>query len=392
VGESSGQLSRVARRHARMLASHCQIAAVRNDTTAGIPAPRSCTDPARPGIIAAVVLSQPVSTPNASWYRRLRRVGDGTLAAVVFLGLACCGGKRGSDQGSPAVATNPPAPTTTSHVLEACPDAVTFGVSANLWNHELFPGCQPAPFHTYGVACSTACPMPCRERTRSDDFTSESTFTYRDGGIAAVEHIIHGLTGEYRRTERCTYQAGKLASCVDIDGNPVTLVRDASGRISEIRYEEHNKLAVTYDPRGRVSVLDFTNEPGTYLRHVELTWDDTGGLRSERATRSGGSGRETAPTTRTIDYRYDDRGRLVHITMGEQTIAYSDATGMVQSTRQTYFDGRDKKTAITTFEYDAHGRPTRIADAEVVREYDYECWPASTTSPPAAATGDAPLR
>jgi YD repeat-containing protein len=317
----------------------------------------------------------------------LCRVGDGCLAVVLVLGLAGCGGKRGSDLDSTAVATNRPASTTTSHALEACPDAVTSGVTAKLWNHELFPGCQPAQFDTYGVVCSAACPMPCRERRRGEDFTSETTFTYRDGGVVAIESIIHQFAQEQRWTERCTYRDGKLASCVDVYGKPVTLVRDASGRISEVRYGENYKLAVTYDPRGRVSVLDFTNEPGTYLRHVELVWDDTGSLRSERTTTSGGSGRVTAPTTRTIDYRYDDRGRLVHITMGDQTIVYSDATGMVQSTRETYFDGRDLTTAITEFEYDAQRRPTRIADAEVVREYDYECSPASTTSPPAAATG-----
>jgi hypothetical protein len=111
---------------------------------------------------------------------------------------------------------------------------------------------------------------------------------------------------------------------------------------------------VTYDPRGRISVLDFTYKTGTYRRHVELTWDDAGRLRSERTTTSGGSGRVTAPTTDTIDYRYDDRGRLVHIAMGDHTIAYNDATGMVQHTRYTYFDGRDLKTAVTRFEYDSH--------------------------------------
>lgn len=221
--------------------------------------------------------------------------------------------------------------------------------------------------------------MPCRERTKGNDYTSESTFTYRDGGIAAIEGIVHRSFGEERWTEQCTYQAGRLVSCVDMFGKPVTLVRDASGRISELRFEEHYKLTVTYDPRGRISVLDFTYGTGTYLRHVELTWDDAGNLRSERTTTSGGGGRVTAPTTDTIDYRYDDRGRLVHISMGDQTIAYTDATGLVQHTGQTYFNGREMKTAVAKFEYDSQRRPTRIADAELVREYDYECSPASTT-------------
>jgi hypothetical protein len=52
-------------------------------------------------------------------------------------------------------------------------------------------------------------------------------------------HVPASLSvGEHRLTEQCTYQAGKLASCVDMLGKTVTLVREESGRISELEFEE----------------------------------------------------------------------------------------------------------------------------------------------------------
>ena len=238
-----------------------------------------------------------------------------------------------------------------------CPIGVNGSRAQHFWSHEVFPGCSPPPFAFEGIACSGACPTPCRETIEGGSRTDQNwrnTYRYADGRLTEANGAtMSGQTynnGELQTThETCEYEHGQLARCNTLRG-PMVVHRDDRGRITQIE-ESDNTMSVTYDPAGQVVALTGTNG----LIHSQLRYDARHRLIEETERSS----------TDKYKYEYDVHSHFVHASLGDERRRYDPATGLFVQSSERISTGSWLATRTITISYDALRRPIRIVDASV---------------------------
>lgn len=261
--------------------------------------------------------------------------------------------------------------------LSVCPAFFSGDWVSYLWAHELFPGCPPAPFETLGVTCTDAgCPMPCRSRTTSLSGGSfETTYAYADGRFVQSDHTLVAKGSPVEWREHCDYEEGRLASCKSDHGD-VSIVRDTSGRITEIHilsWGTDYNVVPTYAANGEITKLHLTDGYRTSTIHR----DAAGRVSGETEVMVNRLGFDQGPSTRTITYDYDAQGRWVRSSPGDASYTYNARGALVRSSEYS-----NLATTTTAIAYDAQHRPRRIAEVAVdevnarsqrITNYEYDC-------------------
>ena len=116
---------------------------------------------------------------------------------------------------------------------------------------------------------------------------------------------------------------------------------------TEYTYDSVGNVATVKDPRGNTTTYEYYNS--RLLRKTTAP----------------------SPLSYATEYEYCDDGRLHHVKQNtaedgliyHQSIEYN-ARGLKEEVKGPYKSGQDLEINLTTFEYDALGRLTRVTDAE----------------------------
>lgn len=240
---------------------------------------------------------------------------------------------------------------------EACPDRTFSG-----WEHEIWPACPALPFrYDFDVCNGAACPQPCRvdverhEPNRPVRTSAEVTYDAR-GRLT----VMTPLAGEYVDETRCTYDGDLMTACgggliAYDERRRITLVTDPS----ESQYGPH---AFAYDEHGRVRSATIARRDEDDDR-LDYRYDDRGrligfdyqssGIHEHTSYRYGNDGRlaETDNGYVTFRYGYDARGRVVSVMDGRGEVALTyDARGRL--VREVTRDDPAEPPRIHTYVYD----------------------------------------
>jgi YD repeat-containing protein len=236
--------------------------------------------------------------------------------------------------------------------------------------HEVFPGCTPAQLMSDELACTEACPTPCR--VTIPDAKAAFAIEY-DHGRYARSVVTTDLGTE--AFETCEYAGATLVACTSDNHRRMPVVRDTHGRVTELGDGEPPAFEIEYDAHGdAVSVAVRDGEA-----NAVLSYDRDHRLIAERY-------RTDSPNEVAIAYAYDARGNIATITSTHQArpvagtmhLAYDAQNRCVRIT--TDADDRGLARAIA-IEYDARGRLVRTTETDrtATREeshdvaYAYDC-------------------
>jgi YD repeat-containing protein len=277
----------------------------------------------------------------------------GNVRGFVAVALAACGGPVAK----PVVANRG----TLDHAVrspDACPTPTLSG-----WEHAVWPSCPALPFrYDFDVCNGGPCPQPCRvevdEPKRANRVTASATYDTR-GRLTAMSP----LAGEYVFNMRCTYDGDRMTSC----GGDL-LAYDEHGRIAMVTEPSLEKSgfgprSYAYDEHGHIRTMTIATQDEEAHR-IDYRYDDRGRL---IALDYQGSG-----VHEHTSYRYGNDGRLAETDNGYVTFHYGyDASGRVVSVKSDRGD--------VALSYDHHGRLVREATREDPAErprihtYVYDC-------------------
>jgi hypothetical protein len=185
------------------------------------------------------------------------------------------------------------------------------------------------------------------------EFVAAHHFRYRDGRVSRLERrdaVFFGdptqTPGERRQISQITYgQHG--VSAIDFT---LSSLQDANTETVEVWQERYR-----YDDLGRIERISYERPGG--VRIHELTYNEDTGLLNWYKTRVGG-------TTRSVQYDYEDSGRLQRVLVDSdyyvfgydgdlvQEIIYTSGD-LIVTTRYTYGDGSTR--GITPIPQIPHG-------------------------------------
>ncbi|MEQ9104503.1 MAG: RHS repeat-associated core domain-containing protein [Rhodothermales bacterium] len=180
------------------------------------------------------------------------------------------------------------------------------------------------------------------------------------GGSASYSHNATGepvsvttpLGDAYSFT---TDARGRVTSFTNPLGQTRSFAFDDAGRATEATMPDGTRIAYGYDARGRLVSLASGNAQHTYTYDVTGRLLTTEGLTLARDA----NGRITASNSLAVER--DAEGRILRLTLPAGDVEYGyNANGRVANV--TDWAGR-----VTTFEYDATGRMTRISRPNGVR-------------------------
>jgi YD repeat-containing protein len=210
------------------------------------------------------------------------------------------------------------------------------------WSRELFPACLPWFFGADLPICAgAACAGPCASRFAGDagDIRIDAAMTYRYDTRGRFLAVV--VDGTPKRS--CTYDGDLLSSCMYGD-RPLSVTRDARGRIATLKDEWGAINDIKYDDAGRVIAVGRTT-----LRYDGAGWlTDVG----------------DKPVV------HDAEGHMMSMGTGKDAWTYAyDGDRLVELTTDL---------TSATFDYDALGRLHRLhsvgrrgtSDTETVYQYD----------------------
>ncbi len=224
----------------------------------------------------------------------------------------------------------------------------------------------------------------------TDELDNHTKYEYDPcGELTAIMRIGNGETQTTRYTRDIQ---GRVTGIIDAEGNSVSCVLDAKGRIAEetdskgrvtrfsydendrpesVIYHDDREVRFEYDGEKLSKISDWTGETQfnyTEPGKVEIAYPDgnTVGLRFNSSDRTK---TVTYPDGREVVYKYDNMKRLEKILCGEQEISYKyDGAGKVS-------DKCGNDGVSTKYLYDEKGRLSRLThsdEAGVLDEFVYK--------------------
>jgi len=195
------------------------------------------------------------------------------------------------------------------------------------------------------------------------------------GAATRLDYDTHGrpksLTDSNDNVTRWTYDpAGRLLSEVDSLGQPATMAYDQQGQLVEQVNRRGQSTALSYDDKGNLSQFNLAGSPATfgydtYGRAAGMSNPDSDfafvltpeGLIERVTDRKAGIA---------VAYEYDQAGRRMSMTAGDETVLYAyDTHGRLSSI--------ESSAGRIGFEYDAFGRRAAMQYPNGVRTtYRYD--------------------